>query len=63
MLWLRGCTRCGGDLFRDWDEEVPIIACLQCGHILTQAEEIEYMAELAENQAMENQSCEVSQAA
>ncbi len=63
MLWLRGCTRCGGDLFRDWDEEVPIISCLQCGHILTHAEETEYMAELADSHAIENQSCEVSQAA
>ncbi len=48
MLWLRSCTKCGGDLFRDWDDEVPIISCLQCGHILTASEETEYVAALAD---------------
>ena len=47
MLWLRACSKCGGDLFRDWDDEVPIISCLKCGHILTASEETSYVASLA----------------
>lgn len=35
MLWLKGCSRCGGDLLFDRSDKV----CLQCGHRpLTEAE-------------------------
>lgn len=30
-IWLRGCTRCKGDLSQERDEYGDYIACLQCG--------------------------------
>lgn len=39
MLWLKGCPRCGGDLYDEQAMEGRLIACLQCGHILTTAQE------------------------
>lgn len=43
-MWLKSCPRCRGDLY----EEAAVglhrvashyISCLQCGHVLTEAEE------------------------
>ena len=32
-MWkLKGCPRCGGDLFVDWDQHVWYEHCLQCGY-------------------------------
>ncbi|MBI2007425.1 MAG: hypothetical protein HYS83_01865 [Candidatus Blackburnbacteria bacterium] len=40
MYWLKGCPRCGGDLFEAWDPFAgKLIACLQCGHTLTDEQE------------------------
>jgi len=39
MFWFKACTRCGGDLFRETDTYGSYIACLQCSHYLTEAEE------------------------
>ncbi|MBI2320789.1 MAG: hypothetical protein HYU88_01475 [Chloroflexi bacterium] len=37
---LRGCPRCGGDVFAEHDPFVGVLmSCLQCGHVLTDAEE------------------------
>ena len=39
MFWFKSCPRCHGDLYRDSDSYGTYIACLQCGHYLTQVEE------------------------
>jgi len=45
MMWLKGCPRCRGDLY----DEPSIgphagsaynVTCLQCGHVLTRAQEL-----------------------
>lgn len=33
MVWLKGCRRCGGDLYSEKDEFGFYIACLQCGAV------------------------------
>lgn len=43
-MWLKGCPRCRGDLFEEPALGIPIlvthyITCLQCGHVLSVAEE------------------------
>ena len=40
MFWFKSCPRCHGDLFSGLDIHGPYIACLQCSHELTPAEEI-----------------------
>lgn len=41
MLWLKACPRCNtGDLYEDGDIYGRYIACIQCGHYLTEAEEV-----------------------
>lgn len=40
MLWLKGCPRCNGDLCEEKDMYGPYIDCLQCGHYLSEAEEV-----------------------
>jgi hypothetical protein len=39
MFWLKGCPRCGGDLYRDRDIYGQFVACLQCGRHLNGNEE------------------------
>ena len=39
MLCLKGCPRCGGDLYENADNCGRYLVCLQCGHNLTAAEE------------------------
>ena len=39
MFWLKYCPRCRGDLFENVDIHGDYIACLQCGHYLSLAEE------------------------
>ena len=32
-MWnLKGCPRCGGDMFLDWHRHVWYESCLQCGY-------------------------------
>ena len=35
MLWLRGCRRCGGDLYDSRDTYGYYVSCMQCGYYLT----------------------------
>ncbi|HEX6122588.1 MAG TPA: hypothetical protein VFY89_05480 [Ktedonobacterales bacterium] len=39
MLLLKACPRCRGDLVLETDDDLAYLACVQCGHILTDAEE------------------------
>ena len=39
MIWFKACTRCNGDLWGETDEYGPYVACVRCGHYLTEAEE------------------------
>ena len=39
MFWLKQCPRCGGDLLDESDVHGTYITCLQCGSMLTAAEE------------------------
>ena len=39
MFWLKNCPRCHGDLIGESDVHGAFISCLQCGHLLTAAEE------------------------
>ena len=39
MYWLKACPRCRGDLHGDSDAHGAYVACLQCGHYLTPAQE------------------------
>jgi hypothetical protein len=39
MLLLRACPHCGGDLVFERDTGSAYLACLQCGHTLSQVEE------------------------
>ena len=39
MMWQKSCSRCQGDLFDAEDRFGRYIACAQCGHELTPAEE------------------------
>ncbi len=39
MYWLKGCPRCHGDLHEVDDLEGPYVSCIQCGKILTAAQE------------------------
>mgnify|MGYP005845542455 CR=1 FL=1 len=39
MMWLKGCPRCGGDLYIEYNVGDASVTCLQCGHILTEAQE------------------------
>ncbi len=41
MFWLKKCPRCHGDLISESDVHGAFISCLQCGHLLTAAEEQE----------------------
>ena len=39
MYWLKKCPQCGGDLLDESDIHGTFIVCLQCGRMLTAAEE------------------------
>jgi ribosomal protein S27AE len=43
-FWLKECPRCKGDLKAESDIHGNYIACVQCGYILSQAEEIRLLA-------------------
>ena len=40
MLYLRSCPKCHGDVYDDGDHYGRYLACMQCGHYLTAAEEV-----------------------
>ena len=41
MFWLKSCPKCDtGDLYGGQDQCGQYIACLQCGHYLTEVEEV-----------------------
>lgn len=39
MFWFKSCPKCQGDLYRGGDVYGSFIACIQCSHYLTEAEE------------------------
>jgi hypothetical protein len=39
MFWIKKCPRCRGDLIGESDIHGSFITCLQCGHMLSAAEE------------------------
>ena len=39
MFWLRACPKCHGDLYQGKDMYGKYVACMQCSHYLTAAEE------------------------
>jgi hypothetical protein len=41
MFWFKACPRCQGDLYEEQDHYGKYIACLQCGHVLSDVEEVE----------------------
>jgi hypothetical protein len=40
MLWQKSCPRCKGDLYQDGDLYGRYVACFQCSHYLSLAEEL-----------------------
>jgi hypothetical protein len=41
MYWLKGCPKCRGDLHEEMDIYGVFIACIQCGYVVSGAEEEE----------------------
>ena len=39
MFWFKSCPKCQGDLYQDSDTYGTYIACMQCSHYLTEADE------------------------
>ena len=39
MYWFKACPKCHGDIYSDGDTYGSYLACMQCGHYLSQAEE------------------------
>lgn len=39
MFWLKACPKCHGDLYSDGDAYGSYLACIQCGHYVSQTEE------------------------
>ena len=39
VLWLKSCSRCGGDLLPERDLYGPYVSCVQCGYYVPEAEE------------------------
>ena len=39
MFYSKACPKCRGDLYQSTDIYGPYIACIQCSHYLTDAEE------------------------
>lgn len=40
VLWFKRCPRCSGDLYEERDMYGRYVACFQCGHYLSEAEEV-----------------------
>ena len=39
-FWLKGCPRCGEDLYESADHYGRYVVCIQCGYYLTEGEEV-----------------------
>lgn len=39
MLTLKACPRCGGDLVLERERRCGYLACVQCGHVVSVAQE------------------------
>jgi hypothetical protein len=39
MFLLKSCPRCQGDLALDYDCRAAFLYCVQCGHVLSEAQE------------------------
>jgi hypothetical protein len=39
MFLLKSCPRCQGDLALDYDSRTAFLYCVQCGHVLSVAQE------------------------
>ena len=39
-MWLKSCPRCRGDLYENRDIYGRYVDCLQCGHHMTEVEEV-----------------------
>lgn len=39
MFWIKSCPRCDGDLYENADQYGRFIACMQCGHYLSEDDE------------------------
>jgi hypothetical protein len=39
MLFLKACPHCGGDLVAEHDRACGYLECVQCGHVLSHAQE------------------------
>ena len=63
VFWLRSCSRCNGDLHEDVDQYGRFIACLQCGHYLTEPEEVVLRYSHAQPEAVTGEAMKELQAA
>ncbi len=43
MFWLKGCRRCEGDVYQGEDIAGKYLACIQCGHYLSDLETSQLM--------------------
>ena len=48
MFWLKGCPKCGGDLYKQVDQFGVYVACLQCGRHLVPDTAVVGLTPLAE---------------
>ena len=53
MFYFKACPKCRGDLYQRTDIYGPYIACIQCSHYLTEAEEAQ-LAVLSGGLAMQH---------
>ena len=53
MIWLKGCPRCGGDLFEEHVDTVADIKCLQCSRILNEAQRLYVLDKTREYHALQ----------
>ena len=44
MYWLKGCEKCGGDLYLESDKFGSYVSCLQCGAIRLDFDERQHAA-------------------
>lgn len=48
MYWLKGCPRCGGDVYEGRDIYDTYLKCIQCGHYASDDETEALRNELSE---------------
>ena len=47
MYWLKGCNKCGGDLYLEKDRFGSYVSCLQCGAVRLNFDEGESVTSMA----------------